>query len=327
MVINNSFNPLVSVVITTHNRLKGLKKAVDSVKKQTYSPIEIIVVDDASNDSTLKYGKTLINQGIKYIRISPENSKGGNYARNIGIKHSTGKYLALLDDDDYWFPNKTELQVKCLESFKDCQLVYCGFEARYDNKIFNYRKLPNPDAHGNLLKKQMYTMPYFNTSELMVTRNLINQVGGFDEQLGYWQEYELYLRLIEKTNVEFVNKPLVAINRSYSQKNRLTNKFENWLDAVDYIDKKHSNLFKLLTKEKQQERKELFYKEAAYRAYMNLNKKEMKKYYLLAFRISPKLEYFVRGKLGISRKDTLWLESMIMKIKYQKDRLRSVKDN
>ncbi|WP_288911006.1 glycosyltransferase family 2 protein, partial [uncultured Thomasclavelia sp.] len=91
-------NVLVSAIITTHNRLELLKRAIQSVYNQTYSNIELIVVDDASDDGTKEWAE---QQSFKFIYIPKEKSKGGNYARNLGIKSSHGKYVAFLDDDDY----------------------------------------------------------------------------------------------------------------------------------------------------------------------------------------------------------------------------------
>ena len=104
----------VSVVITTHNRIKYLLEAISSVIAQTYRNIELIVVDDASDDETQT---TLSNPSydelLTYIRI--DKSEGGNHARNVGILRSSGKYIALLDDDDTWEPTKIEKQVRLIE--------------------------------------------------------------------------------------------------------------------------------------------------------------------------------------------------------------------
>ena len=107
MIPYNNF-PLVSIVITTHNRPTLLKRAIDSAVGQTYPKTEIIVVDDASEKETQAVCSQYKN--IKYYYIPKEESKGGNHARNLGIKASSGKYVSLLDDDDYWKPEKIEKQ-------------------------------------------------------------------------------------------------------------------------------------------------------------------------------------------------------------------------
>lgn len=105
---------LVTAIITTHNRLELLKRAIESVMTQSYPNIELIIVDDHSTDGTDEYCKQLSisTHNITYINIPREQSKGGNYARNLGIKNSHGVYIAFLDDDDIWLPEKINLQVQ-----------------------------------------------------------------------------------------------------------------------------------------------------------------------------------------------------------------------
>lgn len=317
--------PLVSAIITTHNRKNDLKIAVESVLKQTYKNIELIVVDDASDDGTWEYGNVLIEKNIKYIYIDKCISRGGNYARNVGIKNSTGTYIAFLDDDDEWFPEKIEKQMWCVYKNDGYGLVYTGFTAVYDNPIFNYHKLPNKIIEGDLLEKKLYISPYFNTSVILVKKEVIDLVGGFDENVQYWQEYELMLRLIQHTKVTFVNEPLVRIDRSFKQSGRLTNKVEGWKEAVKYINKKHEDVFELLDDEKKILREAYFYKEAAYRASLSGDKNAMKEYYLKANKRKPSLECLIRGKFGLSRKETLFLETIIMHFLYAKERIRGDK--
>lgn len=90
---------LVSAIITTHNRAELLTRAIESALGQTYREIEVIVVDDASTDNTREVCE---KYPIHYIHIPKAESRGGNYARNLGIRAVKGEYCAFLDDDDYW---------------------------------------------------------------------------------------------------------------------------------------------------------------------------------------------------------------------------------
>lgn len=146
-------NLRVSAIITTHNRKVLLKRSIESVFSQTYPNIELIVVDDASTDGTDDYCKVL---SLRYIYISKQESKGGNYARNLGIKAATGEYVAFLDDDDYWLPSKIEKQVTLLEN-SDCELVYCGrrLEIISKDNIKYVDLLPNKQYQGNMRKKNI----------------------------------------------------------------------------------------------------------------------------------------------------------------------------
>ena len=114
--------PKVTAIITTHNRKSLVGRAIESVLNQSYENIECIVVDDASSDGTEEVCR---KYPIKYIYIPQAESKGGNYARNVGIKKAQGKYVAFLDDDDYWLKEKISKQVTLIEE-KKCELVYSG---------------------------------------------------------------------------------------------------------------------------------------------------------------------------------------------------------
>ena len=113
MITQEKTDPLVSAVIITHNRKDLVQGAIASVLNQTYPNIELFVVDDASADGTKELlQKRAREEGFNYIYIPQAESKGGNHARNIGIQKSHGEYIAFLDDDDEWLPEKTEKQVK-----------------------------------------------------------------------------------------------------------------------------------------------------------------------------------------------------------------------
>lgn len=231
---------LVTAIITTHNRLSLLKRAIDSVYAQTYSNIELIVVDDASTDGTLEYCKNL---PLQYIYIPKEESKGGNYARNQGIRAAKGEYVAFLDDDDYWLPEKIQKQVALIES-KDCELVHCGkrLEIVKGEKVKYRDLLPNPLEYGDMHKKILLTI-CTTTTNILAKRDALFEVGLFDENLRFWQEYELTIRLAQRKPFYFVNEVLSVYRIDTSDKHRLTNKYEEWKDAVKYIHKKHAALY------------------------------------------------------------------------------------
>ncbi len=233
--------PLVSAVITTRNRKDLLQRAVESVLSQSYRNIELIVVDDGSTDGTEEW--CLSNQ-FKYIRIPIGKSKGGNYARNLGIKEATGKYVAFLDDDDYWLPQKTLKQVEILEHTGN-ELVHCGRYLEIVNKDGSVNieqcKLSSINA-GRLNKRILYQITCI-TSTILVERKALMEIGGFDENLMFWQEYELSIRLAQRKSFDIVGQPLVVYRINEYDKSRLTNKYEEWKEAVQYIYNKHSNLY------------------------------------------------------------------------------------
>ena len=109
-------NPLVSVVISTYNRANQITKAITSVLKQTYANFEIIIVDDASTDQTVAIAKSIVDPRIKVVEL-PKNTSG-TLPRNIGIEKSKGEFIALLDSDDEWKPQKLEKQLNFIKNIK-----------------------------------------------------------------------------------------------------------------------------------------------------------------------------------------------------------------
>lgn len=235
---------LVTAIITTHNRKKLLKRAIDSVLHQTYNNIECIVVDDHSDDGT---NDLCLQYPVQYIYIPFIESKGGNYARNKGIKAAKGKYIAFLDDDDYWLPTKIEKQVALLES-KGCELVYCGKTLEYVLMGRNVYKqeATSLSGSGDMSKKILYNI-CTTTTNILAKRSALFEVGLFDENLKFWQEYELMIRLAQRKPFYFVNEPLSVYRIDANDKYRLTNKYFEWKNAVKFIHNKHYNLYNQLT--------------------------------------------------------------------------------
>ena len=235
---------MVSAIITTHNRKELLKRAIESVLSQTYKDMECIVVDDASTDGT---GELCKSYPIQYIYIPKEKSKGGNYARNLGIKASSGIYCAFLDDDDYWLPEKIEKQVALIEE-KQCELVYCGriIEQVFTDSTLFKDCLPDPRWCGDM-QKLILQFICCTTSTILVSRQALIDAFFFDESLKFWQEYELTIRLAQRQPFYFVNEALCVYRVNISDTNRLTNKYFEWRKAVKYIHIKHKNLYKKLT--------------------------------------------------------------------------------
>ena len=284
---------LVSAVITTHNRLPLLKRAVDSVRSQTYQRMELIVVDDASEDGTKEYCQSAAD--VRYIFIPKEESRGGNYARNLGIKAAEGEYVAFLDDDDAWMPEKIAKQVALIEE-KDCELVYCGRRMEYVLEHgMKYRDiLPSPYHHGDMRKKILLAICTI-TSAILCKKSALLDVELFDEKLGFWQEYELTIRLAQRKPFYYINEPLVLYRVDTHDKNRLTNKFYEWQGAVRYIHEKHKSLYDGLNSVETYMSRALVLLDGAYRMRASGISRKMLQYrllgciYSLPFRILRKL--------------------------------------
>lgn len=274
---------MVSAIITTHNRINLLPRAIDSVLGQTFKDIECIVVDDASTDGTEDYCKNLGT--IRYIRIPQKESKGGNYARNLGIKAAQGDYIAFLDDDDVWYHTKIEKQIEAIKT-NQCGLVYCGrdFEKvnRETNEFETAKGLSSFKQEVGFSKRILWQIPS-TTSCILISKDLLYRGGLFDETLRFWQEYELMIRLAQFSNFYCINEPLVLYRVDANDKNRLTNKYGAWKEAVRYIRKKHSKLYSKLSTDDYVKYLYLVWKDAILRTNAESSKRANEYYKVLCY--------------------------------------------
>ena len=173
--------PLVSVVIPTYNSSETILSCINSVFSQTYNNIEIIVVDDGSTDTTIKLLSDLIIGHEEKIKLVTQVNAGPSCARNNGISHAKGEYVAFLDSDDEWYPNKIEKQVQLFAENKDLVRDKCYFSKSF----FFIRKI---SLTGLMLKNS------FVTSTVMCPRSILQKYK-FDESKKYSEDYKLWLQL------------------------------------------------------------------------------------------------------------------------------------
>lgn len=200
--------PLVSITICTYNRAKMIIKAIQSALHQTYGNIEIIVVDDASTDNTEEIIKTIKSEkSIKYFK----NSKNLNIAgtRNNTIKKSNGKYIAILDSDDYWLDrDKILKQVKFLENNPDYALI--GSNAiqidKDDKEIGEILVL----SDNNSIKNNLLIKNEFVHSTILYRKDVIMKCKLFDENKSPFEDYDLILKIGKKHKLANLNEKTTA---------------------------------------------------------------------------------------------------------------------
>ena len=205
---------MISVVITTCNRpVQLVKRAVESVLAQTYRDWELIVVDDSPQTYVQRpfvkqYVKTLPQDyRITYVEC-PEN-RGANRARNMGLARAAGEYIAYLDDDDEWLPEKLEKQLQAFQtSDPRTALVYCSnlvVDMQRGSHRVQARSYPAPLTFEDLLLENYIG----GTSIPLLRTSCVRAVNGFDEQMPSLQDMDLWLRLVAKYPVVCVAQPLV----------------------------------------------------------------------------------------------------------------------
>lgn len=195
--------PLVSVVLPTRNRAEHLGQAVASALAQTVGRIEVIVVDDASEDDTPSVVADLEQTDGRVRGIRRPEPGGAPAARNTGIGAARANVVAFLDDDCIWLPEKLRKQLLALTP--DRGLVYCRHAIRHGGQdVVEGEAGAARDAMTGLLRKN-----YVGTYTILVRRELLETVGGFDEALPRLQDWDLLLRLADHTRFAYVPEILV----------------------------------------------------------------------------------------------------------------------
>ncbi len=242
--------PKVSVVILTFNRSVLLKRALKSVLDQTFQDFEIIVVDDCSSDDTEKTAKSFSDSRIRYIRH--EENKGEGVGRNDGIRNARGEYIAFLDDDDEWFPEKLRLQVEYLDRLPvEVGAVHCGrvdMDARSGEVLgpIEPAAFNENEKRGNIYWHLLQTN-FITLSSIILRNKCFELVGEFDENIPSGLDHDMWIRVSEHFWFEYINQPLVkyGLHEVQLSKNLLLKiqGKEAWLQKYDPLIKHDSHTY------------------------------------------------------------------------------------
>ncbi|MCS7149513.1 MAG: glycosyltransferase [Caldimicrobium sp.] len=192
----------VSVIIPTYNRAYILSKAIESVVKQTYRSLELIVVDDGSKDET---PRIITKYPVRYVKL-PRNF-GPSFARNRGILKSKAKFLAFLDSDDHFLPYKIEKQLRFLDKNPWCKLVQTEEIWFKGNRRLNPKK-HHAKAKGYFLHRAV-KLCVVSISTVLMDREVFNKVGYFDETFPLCEDYEFWLRVALHYPMGLIEEALV----------------------------------------------------------------------------------------------------------------------
>jgi len=225
----------VSVVLPSYNRAELLGRAIESVLAQTFRNFELIVVDDASTDSTERVVKEFCEPRVRYFR--QEMNKGAPAARNRGIKAARGEFIAFQDSDDEWVPEKLQIQFDILKnSPAEVGVVYSGME----RVVGEERSLwPTPAVtpeDGIIYGDALNRLLGIGLQTSLIRRECFSKVGMFDEDLKRLQDFELFIRLSKYYCFSHVNKSLV---RYHDTENSISSNCEALFSASEAILEKY----------------------------------------------------------------------------------------
>lgn len=198
--------PTVSVILPTRNRAELLAMSAGSVLAQSYRDLELIVIDDGSDEDIEAAVRALGDPRARCLRR--EQSGGPAVARNEGLRAARGRFLAFQDSDDEWLLDKLALQMQVLEAAGGEVMCICGLLRRLGRRIRPYRPVPHPRS-GELGFAEVAGQPITYTQTWLVPRQAVLDVGGFDERLRVWEDWELLLRLARRLRIKPLARPLV----------------------------------------------------------------------------------------------------------------------
>ena len=204
-------SPKVSVIIPTYNRLSMVKEAVESVLKQDFEDFELIVVDDASTDGTVEEIK---RYGGRVKLLEQSENRGVSAARNKGILHAKGKYIAFLDSDDLWVKGKLKIQVAFLDENPHYPLCYTDEIWIRRGKRVN-PKIKHSKYSGWIFEKCL-PLCTISPSSAVMRKTLFSKVGLFDEALPVCEDYDFWLRVSARFPIFFINNKLIVKRGGHS---------------------------------------------------------------------------------------------------------------
>jgi len=191
--------PVFSVVIPSYNRKDFLKKSIDSVLNQSFDDYELVVVDDGSTDSSILLVSEYLGKGLTYIRTS---NFGVSHARNTGILNSRGSYIAFLDSDDLWEPEKLRQTFDYIKKYPDTDLFHSEETWFRDGKVLKQKN--KYKRHSGQIYRHCLPVCNIGMSTLVVKKSFFNQIGLFDEKMPVCEDYDFFLRATLANEVKLI---------------------------------------------------------------------------------------------------------------------------
>jgi glycosyltransferase involved in cell wall biosynthesis len=233
----------VSVILPTRNRLELLRRAVESVRTQSEQHVELIVVDDASTDGTQAYLEELAANDPRVRFVRNASPRGGGGARNEGIKLSRGEWVAFIDDDDEWLPNKLQRQLEILRANADAVACSCSYVVRSASGASKVIA-----ARANATVQELLAHNWLGGASVCVcASSALREVGGFDAKLRAAQDLDLWVRLRQKGPIAVCPEALV-LHRAHVGPRITTNSHSQYL-GVRRFYLKHRALMSVATRQ------------------------------------------------------------------------------
>lgn len=284
--------PTISVVIPSHNRLPGLQKSLESLWNQEIIPDEVIVIDDGSQLPLTKDIFLKAPDNIKKKLLRNDTASGANHARNRGILASKCDYIAFLDDDDMFKPEKIKMLKETIQKKPSADVIYHPAHIHMPNEGITYISKPKDITNNSqeALHLLLIGNPIGGTPMVTVRKQALIDSGLFDETLPAMQDRDMWLRLAEKKyNFLLIPYPLTDYFH-ITNSNSITKNIDNYIAAAEAFSKKFKNHYQCFDKSDLKKIKASNYKELSHRYLLNNNLAKSLKYQMKNFLLAPSLK-------------------------------------
>lgn len=206
--------PYVSIIIPTYNRAYCILDSIKSVLNQTYPYFELLIIDDGSNDNTEEVVCAIDDARVQYFKM--QQNSGASAARNYGVSLAKYDYISFQDSDDEWTPDKIEKEMEMMFSGPDVGLVYCqmkcinmlsDLKSEDDNYLIPDEGVPYSYRSGHIFD-QLLKANFIGLPTILVKKECIENLGGFDESFHALEDWELILRIAKNNVIGYVDEPL-----------------------------------------------------------------------------------------------------------------------
>lgn len=200
----------VSVIIPTYNREKTILRSLKSVLEQTYTELEVLVIDDGSTDGTADIVKGVEDARVRYIAL--EKNSGPANARNVGVEMASGEWIAFQDSDDYWYKDKLEKQMRYVQDHPEYSVLYCMYNAKMDSGInITVPTEPWPERMEGDMLKVLLERNVIGAPTMLMKRCSFFECGGFNTEYRALEDWEFVVRLAKECKIGFVSECLMDV--------------------------------------------------------------------------------------------------------------------
>jgi glycosyltransferase involved in cell wall biosynthesis len=228
-------HPLVSVIIPAYNSIATIHRSLTSVLGQSLNDFEVIVVDDGSTDATLEAIKGIVDIRVKYFR---QSNQGVSSARNKGIANASGRFIAFLDADDYWLPDKLEKQVALLNSQPEIGMVYSKSYVvdEEERQLCTIGRIFDKTSKPSEIFSQLLLGNFIPSPTPMIREHCVREVGFFDDMLHQSEDWDYWLRITKQFPIAGITESLACYKIT---RNNLLEKMStrgaqsSWINIID----------------------------------------------------------------------------------------------